>query len=637
VVFNTPYLLRPANTLVRVLDIQGASRAAGAPLILWDTHKKDNQYFVFESAGDGSVFIRSYSSGLYLDIHGASKTRGASVIQWGLHRGANQRWLLTGSLAEGLTVVSALAPDLVLDIYGASSANGARLITWNPTGGANQRFYPISAQDASTNPRATLPEGDGIYLIATALDSQKVLDIAGGSPASGMQPALWTTNRRPWQLFSFTRDDEGYYRIMPLSSNRPLGTAEGSIAAGAAVLTQDDTGADSQRFALEGDLAVGYVLRSKASGLVFDIQGASSANGAPLLLWTMTGKANQRFFPQKQSDETLVSSFNAMLKDGYYRIFTSSGLTLSVAGDVQANGANIELGTPDGSDPQKWLADVPSAGRFAIRNAVSGRVLDIEGAQVQDGANILQWSPHGGDNQLWTLEHAGGGFFYAKSVLGTYLAAAEQHSAGSNVYSSLGVADALCFRFEKTSFTAASITINQDIRSAFAHGYKGPEHTKYIMLHDTEGTGGPQNVINWWARPGNGVAAHFIVGRDGSVWQCVPLNQIAWHAGYGSPGKAALFNVYNDGRDEAGNIPSTSTRSYGMNSWSIGIEMVHVGGGAAYTVEQLNALDSLIAYLDRFYGFEATIIDHKAWAVSNSDTSPEFAPYLSNYQRYRRH
>jgi N-acetyl-anhydromuramyl-L-alanine amidase AmpD len=197
---------------------------------------------------------------------------------------------------------------------------------------------------------------------------------------------------------------------------------------------------------------------------------------------------------------------------------------------------------------------------------------------------------------------------------------------------------ALRLRFEKTT-PLPDIRINQDFRSVFDHGPKGPQYQRYIVLHDTEGSGSPQSVINWWAGNGNRVAAHFVIGRDGSIWQCVPLDRIAHHAGYAPNGSNARFNITEDGRDDMLGTRwiSSSYSDYGMNAYSIGIEMVHVGGSGFYPEAQLVALDSLIAYLDAFYGFESTIIDHKAWAIGNSDTSPEFAPYLRNYQSIRRH
>ena len=88
--------------------------------------------------------------------------------------------------------------------------------------------------------------------------------------------------------------------------------------------------------------------------------------------------------------------------------------------------------------------------------------------------------------------------------------------------------------------------------------------------------------------------------------------------------------------DRLGTVPIGSwAPDYGMNSYSIGIEMVHVGGSGYYPEAQLQALDTVIAYIDAYYGFQSTIIDHKAWRAGNSDTSPEFADYLVNYQNYR--
>jgi N-acetyl-anhydromuramyl-L-alanine amidase AmpD len=192
---------------------------------------------------------------------------------------------------------------------------------------------------------------------------------------------------------------------------------------------------------------------------------------------------------------------------------------------------------------------------------------------------------------------------------------------------------------ESSSPSAPNISLVEDFRASFVHGDKGPANQKYIVLHDTEGDAGPASVIDWWDSNGNLVAAHFVVGKDGTVYQCVPLDKIAHHAGYGDAGHNASFSITEDGRDDmAGSVwIGDWAPDYGMNAWSIGIELVHVGGSGYYPPEQLEALDALIASIDTYYGFESTIIDHKAWRSGNSDTSPEFAEYLYSYQEYRRH
>ena len=183
----------------------------------------------------------------------------------------------------------------------------------------------------------------------------------------------------------------------------------------------------------------------------------------------------------------------------------------------------------------------------------------------------------------------------------------------------------------------AALQLSEDYRDSFVHGEKGADYQKYIVLHDTEGDGPAEGVIDGWDASGAGVASHFIVNKDGTIVQCVPLDKIAHHAGYGDTGHNEAFGVTDESRDDMVGTVSIGPdhADYGMNSYSVGIEMVHAGGG--YPEAQLEALDALIAYIDAYYGFESTIIDHKAWRLGNSDTSPEFSNYLYNYQDHRTH
>ena len=186
----------------------------------------------------------------------------------------------------------------------------------------------------------------------------------------------------------------------------------------------------------------------------------------------------------------------------------------------------------------------------------------------------------------------------------------------------------------------AELNITEDYRDSFIHGPKGAEYQRYIMLHDTEGNGDGLSVVSGWDSAGVGVAAHFVVNTDGSIVQCVDLDTITHHAGFGDAGHNDLYGVPEDGRDDrVGTQPIGDwAPDYGMNSYSIGIEMVHVGGSGYYPEEQLAAVDNLIAYIDAYYGGDGgAIIDHKAWRTGNSDTSPEFAEYLANYQDHRTH
>lgn len=196
------------------------------------------------------------------------------------------------------------------------------------------------------------------------------------------------------------------------------------------------------------------------------------------------------------------------------------------------------------------------------------------------------------------------------------------------------------------SSSSGSLNATKMNDSSFNHGTKPKSNQKYIMLHDTEMSASASGVVESWKNSGNGVAAHFVVDKDGTIIQAVDLDVIAHHAGPGGPGNYdEKFGVgNNDGKGNGDDLVGNPTgkgnyanyTSYGMNSYSIGIEMCHVNG-EAYPEAQLEAVDKVIAYIDSYYGFESTIIDHKEWRPSNSDTDTNFATYLNNYKTLRHH
>ncbi len=184
----------------------------------------------------------------------------------------------------------------------------------------------------------------------------------------------------------------------------------------------------------------------------------------------------------------------------------------------------------------------------------------------------------------------------------------------------------------------ARLNLTEDIRPIFDHGYKGGVFQRYIVLHDTEGIGTPKSVLDYWESDGRYVAAHFVVGLDGSIVQSLPLDSIGHHAGYGTTGHNERYQVEDSRDDKRGTLSTIGdVADYGMNSWSIGIEMVHEQNGSYYPEEQLVAVDRLIAYINSYYGYPSEIIAHKDWRLGNTDTSPAFDGYLANYKDHGTH
>ena len=94
----------------------------------------------------------------------------------------------------------------------------------------------------------------------------------------------------------------------------------------------------------------------------------------------------------------------------------------------------------------------------------------------------------------------------------------------------------------------------------------GPLTPLYVVIHYTEGFGADSSVSGWKTRS-DGVLAHVVVDRDGTIYQCRPFNRICFHAG------GSGMAIWQD--------PRTRKTYDGANSVSIGIEIANTGMNAA--------------------------------------------------------
>ena len=84
----------------------------------------------------------------------------------------------------------------------------------------------------------------------------------------------------------------------------------------------------------------------------------------------------------------------------------------------------------------------------------------------------------------------------------------------------------------------------------------------YVVIHYTEGFSADSSVSDWKKRT-DGVLAHVVVDRDGTIYQCRPFNRICSHAG------GSGMAIWQD--------PRTGKTYDGANSVSIGIEIANTG------------------------------------------------------------
>ncbi|MEM7295115.1 MAG: N-acetylmuramoyl-L-alanine amidase [Pseudomonadota bacterium] len=93
--------------------------------------------------------------------------------------------------------------------------------------------------------------------------------------------------------------------------------------------------------------------------------------------------------------------------------------------------------------------------------------------------------------------------------------------------------------------------------------------------------------------PAYEVSAHYVIGRDGALWQLVRENDRAWHAG------AGCWRGLED-----------------INSRSIGIELVN-DGESSFPSDQIGSLVTLLAQISGRWGLTARDV------IGHSDMAPE--------------
>ena len=97
-----------------------------------------------------------------------------------------------------------------------------------------------------------------------------------------------------------------------------------------------------------------------------------------------------------------------------------------------------------------------------------------------------------------------------------------------------------------------------------------------LVMHYTAGTGDAEKVGNLFALPSRQASAHFAIGRDGGVVQCVPLDDAAWHAGDHGNSRFPLESELVDG---VAPLATVERRPKLVNRRSVGIELCNLGYG----------------------------------------------------------
>ena len=433
------YVVVPACSASRCLDVAGGSSADGADVRLWASNMTGAQRVVVRADAETGLYELSFSgTGKVLDVVGAGTAAGTNVQQWSANGTEAQRWAISANDDGTYSVESALAEGLSLDVVGAGDFDGAGIDVWPANGTAAQRFSFIPAP-AQVEPAGRTVD-DGVYELVGA-GSGKALDVSGASRADGTAAQIWTRNSTMAQMFRVVLGSDGFYSVRAVHSGKALDADLGNVVPGARVNQWSDCGSANQRWRIDVAADGSWTLVNAASGLALDVCGGSSADGAAVQTWTPNGTAAQSWS---------AVPVTSLIPEGYVAVSSllPGGRVLDVSGGSDRAGANAQTwewnGTPaqrwlatdagdgcvrleslcsgmlltqtgdgcdlrpaSGSDAQRWRAEPADAGGVALVNAASGRALDVAGAADWNGADVQTWAANGTSAQSWSTQPVG--------------------------------------------------------------------------------------------------------------------------------------------------------------------------------------------------------------------------------------
>lgn len=177
------------------------------------------------------------------------------------------------------------------DTYGMFAYNGST-VTVNNESGLSRLQYAWGTGTANTF-YAQLTAGTFYKVINR--NSDKALDVNGGSTDNGASVIQWDYSNGNNQQWMFNTLDDNYFSIINKNSNKALQPKDASANAGTAIVQWDDSGNNAQQWQII-DIGFGYYkILNKNSGQALDVNGGSTNNGGDIIQWYWNNGFNQQW------------------------------------------------------------------------------------------------------------------------------------------------------------------------------------------------------------------------------------------------------------------------------------------------------------------------------------------------------
>lgn len=147
---------------------------------------------------------------------------------------------------------------------------------------------------------------EGTYVIKSALDATKVLDIIGQSTENEGNVQIWGNNNTVAQKFNVIKQNDGTYKIQNTNSEKYLTVQAGNYQNSTNVFQYSNLGNDQQKFEIIRTSDGYFRIRCAGnSNYSIDVAGGNVAEGTNVQIYNNNTTPAQKWIFQKLEEETI--------------------------------------------------------------------------------------------------------------------------------------------------------------------------------------------------------------------------------------------------------------------------------------------------------------------------------------------
>lgn len=386
------YKIKSKLNANRYMDIDGGSLSTNANAQMWINEPVVQQRFELTYQGNGTYEIKTVHANQVLEVAGGKMEVGSNVAQYKANQTDAQKWMIQDNGNGSYSIISYLNL-LALDIAGGKDENGANLQVYTPNKSNAQSFSFSDLEEAEG--KQTIQ--DGIYHIASKLNTNLVIDIDSASAKNRANAQIWNNDNVRQQRFQLTYQGNGYYTIQAVHSGKVLEAQNGGTTSGTNVSQYTNNNSYSQLWMVQKQGQNSYTFVCKVNGLVLDVAGGIAKNGTNIQLYEKNGSQAQSFALQTPP----------ALTNGTYMVSTSlnSQLVWDISGGSKKENANLQLWTKENVDQQMFQFTHLGNGNYTIQALHSG--LYVTGTN----RNVVQDKRSSSKAQVWHIEETAEGLY----------------------------------------------------------------------------------------------------------------------------------------------------------------------------------------------------------------------------------